>query len=605
MLRGFRWQFLAFVISGLLFGVVIIFRFTGQPQPTPPTPVPTSPTPIITETAIPPTETPPITPTLAATPLPDNPNPVPANTVVTYREALVGTLQRLNPLLADLNPVDRDITALIFEGLTRINDYGEPVGALAQRWEMSGDGLEYVFILREDVLWQDGTRFTAADVVFTFHLLSDPAFPGSADVSAFWRTVEVQKLSDALVRFRLTQPLASFPANLTMGILPEHALRGTTAAQLASHPFNISPIGTGAYQLEGIYASDGITIDQVDLRAAPVYRQRPEGQANFAMSRVSFRLYPTFEAAVAALQNNQVDGLAARNRIERQALTGLNTINIQTGIEPKVGILLFNWDEGDDVRFFKDLRVRQALMLGLNRSAPIESRMVNQVVLAESPLLLNSWAYTDVAYPETNPAAAIEMFKMANILSGTAATAEGEATPTPDPTLPRFTFTILTPADPALMGIATEFATQWSFNDPQTGLPLLRVTTESVPADIFQTRLDNAEFQAAIVELPLGADPDVFAYWHVGQYPDGKNYGGSGDDRLSENLERARRETNGINRITLYRQFQQGFIERAIAIPLYYPLYTYAVRANLQGVQLGFLNSPADRFRTLANWRFE
>ncbi len=607
MLRGFRWQFLAFIVSGLLFGIAIIFRFSGQPQPTPPTPVPASLTPAIIETnaVFTPTQTATLEPTIAATPLPENTELAIVNNVVTYREALVGTLQRLNPLLADLNPVDRDITALIFEGLTRINEYGEPVGALAQRWEMSGDGLEYVFVLREDVLWQDGTRFTAEDVIFTFTLLSDPAFPGAADVSAFWRTIEVQKLSDTLVRFRLTQPLASFPANLTIGILPEHALRGTTAAQLTNHPFNISPIGTGAYQLEGIYASDGVTIDQVDLRAAPVYRQRPEGQANFAMSRVSFRLYSSFEMALAALQNNQVDGLAARNRTERQLLAALNNINIQTGIEPKVALLLFNWDEGDEVRFFKDLRVRQALMLGLNRIAPIESRLANQVVIAGSPLLLNSWAYTEIPYPETNPATAIEMFKMANIRSGAVPTAEGEPTPTPDPALPRFTFTILTPDDPALVGIAGEFATQWSFNDPQTGLPLLRVTTESVTADVFQTRLENAEFQAAIVELPLGADPDVFAYWHVGQYPDGKNYGGGGDDRLSENLERARRETNGINRITLYRQFQQGFIERAIAIPLYYPLYTYAVRANLQGVQLGFLSSPTDRFRTLPNWRFE
>lgn len=610
MLRGFRWQFLAFVVSGLLFGISVITRFAEQPQPATQTPIPAvSPSPAVTATAL--AALPTLPPTTEAAVVPTT---APAfgssaaadDGIITYREALVGNIQRLNPLLADLNPVDRDITSLIFEGLTRINEYGEPVGSLAQRWEISSDGLEYVFILREDVLWQDGIRFTADDVIFTFNLVSSKDFPGSADLSSFWRTVEVQKLSDTLVRFRLTQPLASFPANLTLGLLPEHALRGTTAAQLAAHPFNFSPIGTGAYQLEGIYASAGTTVDQINLRPSPVYRQRPEGQANFAIDRISFRLYPTFDAAVEALQNGLVDGLAARSRTERQPLIGLNSINIQTGIAPAVGMLIFNWDEGEEIRFFQDQRVRQALMMGLNRTAPIESRMVNQVVIAGSPLLLNSWAYTDVPYPETNPAAAVEMLKIANIRNGTVpAAAEGEPTPTADPTQPRFSFTILTPDDPALMGIASEFATQWSFNNPETGFPLIRVTTEAVPLDVFQTRLENGEFQAAIIELPLGTDPDVFAYWHVGQYPDGKNYGGAGDDRLSELLERARRETNGINRITLYRQFQQGFIERAIAIPLYYPLYTYAIRSNIHGVQLGFLSSPTDRFRTLPNWHYQ
>src|SRR5690606_28272637 len=75
--------------------------------------------------------------------------------VPTFREALVGSVQRLNPLFAPLNPVDRDITSLIFEGLTRTNAYGEPEAVLARDWTISSDGLEYIVRLRDDVLWQD------------------------------------------------------------------------------------------------------------------------------------------------------------------------------------------------------------------------------------------------------------------------------------------------------------------------------------------------------------------------------------------------------------------------------------------------------------------
>src|SRR5690606_25308953 len=49
-------------------------------------------------------------------------------------EALVGEIRKLNPLLATYNPVDRDITALIFEGLTATNAYGEIVPRLAESW---------------------------------------------------------------------------------------------------------------------------------------------------------------------------------------------------------------------------------------------------------------------------------------------------------------------------------------------------------------------------------------------------------------------------------------------------------------------------------------
>jgi peptide/nickel transport system substrate-binding protein len=131
----------------------------------------------------------------------------------------------------------------------------------------------------------------------------------------------------------------------------------------------------------------------------------------------------------------------------------------------------------------------------------------------------------------------------------------------------------------------------------------LTITVEAVDTTSYQQRLENAEFDMAIVELPLGADPDIFAYWHVGQYPDGLNYGGMADDRLSEILERARQESNGLNRVDLYRQFQQLFVNRAVAIPLYYPLYTYAVNERVSGVQLGFISQPSDRLRTIHDWQ--
>jgi peptide/nickel transport system substrate-binding protein len=583
-MRGFRWQLMAFVVSIVIFGMVVYLRGADTPQPAP------------TQTALPPTSTvqlPPTTTPLATTPFATQ-QPValetsqPSNDVPTYTEAVVGQVQRLNPLLAPANSVEADITSLIFEGLVRINEYGEPVGNLAQNWVVSRDGLEYVFQLRQDVLWQDGIPFTADDVIFTLSLLSSRDFPGLAEQSQFWQTVEVQKLGSHLVRFRLAQPLASFPTALTVAMLPEHALRGTTGAQLVSHLFNLTPIGTGAYQLAALRSSDGVTIESVDLRVAPTYRQRPEGQEGLAIERIRFQIYDMYDAAVNALAAGSVDGLAARNMNEREALMPIAGVNIYTDVEPTVGMLIYNWDEGDR-RFFSDPRVRSGLQIGLNRVNPVESILLNRAVVADSPLLFNSWAYDgSLQYPATDPTRARGLIETATQRQSTDAESTEETV--------SFDFSILTLDDPLITRMAQEIATQWS----QYGIT---VTVEAVDAETYQQRLTDGEFDAAIVELHLGVDPDVFAYWHIGQYPDGLNYGGTADDRVSEILERARQESNGLNRVDLYREFQQLFINRAVAIPLYYPLYTYAVSERIDGVQVSYISQPADRLRTIRDWR--
>ncbi|MBC7812309.1 MAG: hypothetical protein H7175_14230, partial [Burkholderiales bacterium] len=380
MLRGFRWQLVALVMAVVLFVASLLARTSQTPAPTStPQLQPAPPTLDVTEAAVEATAS-----AVAATPLPlptvdesanDALTPVPnsivslSDGIITYREALVGEVQRLNPLLAPLNPVDADITSLIFEGLTRTNQYGEPEAALARDWVISSDGLEYVVNLREDVLWQDGIQFTADDVMYTMSLLRSADFPGPAELGEFWRTIETEKLGTYLIRFRLTQPLGSFLDALRIGILPEHALHGTTAAQIATHPFNLSPIGTGPYQLEAVRASSDNSIEAVDLRVSTNYRLRPEAQTGYALERVSFRIYDTFEVAVVALQTGDVDGLAAQNNSQRPALLGTIT-NIHTKLEPTLGALIFNW-ASEETPFFREQRVRIALETGLDRTSVV------------------------------------------------------------------------------------------------------------------------------------------------------------------------------------------------------------------------------------------
>lgn len=606
MLRGLRWQLAALFFTAVVFVLVLLGRPSPQPQPQlSPTPNPATETPAPSATE-PVAATPDASPLAVATvAVPDvQPVVVRADDVPTYREALVGRVQRLNPLFADLNPVDADITSLIFEGLTRINAYGEPTPALAKSWMVSSDGLEYVVTLREDVLWQDGVPFTAADVSFTMQLLRARDFPGNRALRDFWRTVETEQLGDYLVRFRLTQAFGAFPEALRIGILPKHVFEGMPASELESHPFNLSPIGTGAYQLEALRGENGV-IQQVDLRVSPTYRQRPEGQTGYALERVSFRLYDSFDAVLAALDSGAIDGFAARERAERtplQTRVSGGAVVPRNGLEPVIGFVVFNL-ANDDFPLFREERVRRALLLGANRQSAVTRYLFNQAVPAESPLVMGSWAYANGINAPFDPNQAVFVLNQARIDMG--ATPEPQPTPegaTPVPTVdpanqPRLSFTLMTPDDPALIAMFNQMIGQWAAIG-------VSVTLEPVAKDAYYQRLEAGTFQAALVEYALWgtADPDVYAFWHDGQYPDGQNYGGANDRVVSELLERARRDSNGVNRASEYQQFQRQFLDRAIAIPLYTPIYTYVFAPRVQNVQLGYLGVRSDRFNTIGQW---
>jgi peptide/nickel transport system substrate-binding protein len=613
-MRGNRLPLIALAMAALLFAATLFYR-VSQPVPVPETPAPATANPNISQTP------------LATAPIPtftpqQQPPVTQPGAATTFREGLVGSVQRLNPLLASLNPVDADISALIFEGLTAINEYGEPVPDLAERWIISADALEYVVFLREDVRWQDGTPLTAADVLYTTSLLRSPDFPGDPGLRQFWSTVEVEQLGERVVRFRLTQPLGSFLERLSIGLMPEHALRGTTAAGLAAHPINLAPIGTGPYQLAALRA-DASGIREVELRAAPTYRARPEAEAlPYSLDPITFVLYSAFEAAQNALAADAIHTLAATTPAGREALFLLANnagLDVYNQIENRLGALIFNW-QNDDKPYFRDQRTRVALQAALDIPAIIERVMANSAVPADSPILPGTWAYlANMPWAEYDPARArtliqqaaerVERVNAANADAPTAVPDSGQVAPGADPTATpteapppavRFDFSILVVDDPILVQLAQELAAQWS----QVGVTAIVATAS--PAD-FRQRLDDGEFDTAIVEMGLGssADPDVYDFWHQGQYPDGDNVSGVDDRDISILLERARRDPYGVNRVQDYANFQREFAERAIALPLYYPLFTYAAEPRVQGIQLGFIGQPADRFRNIGAWTLQ
>ena len=579
MFRGFRLQFLALILAAAVCSIALVFRVSQAPQgqsqrPTLPASSGGDATPATASS-----------PAAAQVPATSVPQTSPTDRAI-YREGLVGAVQRLNPLFAQLNPVDRDLTSLIFRGLFATDNYGAPVLDLVENLTISGDSLEYVLELRQDVNWQDGVAFSADDVVYTMSLLSDPDYASYSPSAEFWRTVETQKLSDHLLRFRLAQPLASFTRLLTIGILPEHALRGTTVSDLASHPFNLSPIGAGPYQLGELRLDPSGKIGAILLQHAPEYMPRDATQSGYQLRELLFNLYATADEAIQAYRRGEVDVLA--NLGSRDELLSLPQARLHTSIDSTLQILIFNWRE----RAFADRRLRRALALSLNQMELVAARLADQAIVADSPLIpgMSVYQFND-SWSAHDSALALSLLEtIAGAQSDAEASAETESAETDE-------LTLLVENTDSLPALAFDIAAQWR----ELGLAFEVVSVG--PAELLE-RLRAGEFAAAIVSQRIGAEPDVYRFWHPAQAGAGQNYGGAAQHEIAELLDAARRTTNGIARQQMYQQFQAIFAEKTIAIPLYYPLYTMVVRDSIEGLRLGFLGSAADRFRGINSWRF-
>lgn len=526
----------------------------------------------------------------------------------TYVEGLIGTPQFINPLLCQYNDVDRDLCALIFTGLVRYDENGQPQPDLAERWDISPDGLVYTFHLRPNARWHDDQPVTAADVVFTLGLLQDPLYPGSPDLAALWRTVQVVEVNSLTVQMTLQEPLTPFLQYCTIGLLPKHALPDVTAADLADIPFNRKPIGSGPFRVETVGSSEAGQPQHVLLSAYNGYY----GRQPF-IGKIDFKLYPDFPTMVSAYRAGEIQGLSQIPGTQLTAVRDLVALNLYTARQSGYTMIFMN--QGDDtLPFFQDQQVRRALMLSLDRRRLIEEVLHGQGVIADSPIIPGTWAYaTDLPQIVPNPAAARQLLTEAGWRFPSAerpatddsGTVVG-ATPTPSAAVREppvrvkngvpISFTLYTTGDAAHVALANAIARQWL----EIGV---RASVVPVQAGLVSNYLAPRTYQAALVDVQLPADPDPYPFWHETQATaPGQNYSQYKDRDVSEVLEQARRTADFNTRRDLYHRFQEMFIERVPGILLYYPLYTYGVSEKVADVQIGPIAYPADRFRTLPDW---
>jgi peptide/nickel transport system substrate-binding protein len=510
-----------------------------------------------------------------------------------YTEALIGGMQRLNPVLDVRNPPDRDVGRLVFSGLLRFDSTGVPVPDLAEGWVIE-NGTAYYFRIRKDAFWHDGEPVTAQDVVYTFGLIQDNNYPGRKDLAELWRSVKVEALSAKEVRFTLSEPYAPFLDYLTTGLLPSHILAGVGVKELDSLPFNLKPIGSGPFMVETVIV-EGEKILGVTLRPFEKYYGTKPG-----MEKVDLLYYPTRAAAFEALQSGEVMGLGGLTAGELQtALTG-STWNIYTARLPQAAVVLLNLQNAD-VEFLGQRDVRRALLLAIDRQQIIDSVLAGQAVQAAGPILPGTWAEDPDLLPLAyNPDEAARLLDAAGWTIPAGATPGTEAYIRSNEEA-ALQFTLIYAEDPRQEAIAAALQAQWA----KVGVRVLLKAANM--RSLLDDNLAPRTYQAALVDLDLAPypDPDPYPFWHQTQSPDGQNYSQLDDRAISELLESARTEMDREERARLYRTFQYRFVYQLPALFLWHPVYNYAVDARIAGVTFGPLFDPSDRLASICDWYVE
>ena len=246
------------------------------------------------------------------------------------------------------------------------------VPSLAESWDISDDGLEYTFHLRQGVKFHNGNDFTAEDVAYTFHRMltveggvntefidqikgADELLAGETD------TLEgVEVVDDYTIKVTLKEPFAGFLASISS---PGVSIYDSEATEAAGDQFGMDPavtVGTGPFEF-----SSWSFNNQLVLTRNEDYWKGASG-----LPGVVIKIIPDTETQSMMFESGELDILDldyAADSVDR--FTETYPDQIVQG--PRVGIVYFTMNFNKEP--FQDVRVRKAVQMSIDRQAILDA----------------------------------------------------------------------------------------------------------------------------------------------------------------------------------------------------------------------------------------
>lgn len=480
-----------------------------------------------------------------------------------YGDAIVagsiGEPSTLIPILAT-DSASSDISGLVYNGLVRYDKNLKLEGDLAERWDVSRDGLTITFYLRRGVKWHDGGEFTSRDVLYTYRVTIDPKTP-TAYADSFKQVLKAEAPDDYTFRVTYARPFAPALESWGMPVLPAHLLEGK---DITKSPLSRKPVGTGPYIFRQWVAGQ-----RVVLESNPNYYEgRPY------IGRYIYKIIPDSSTMYMELKAGGIDQMVISPiQYQRQTGTAEFASKFNKYRYPAAAYTYLAYNLRNPI--FADKRVRQALTSAINKEEIIHGVLLGMGQAAHGPFKPGTWAYNpgvrDFGYsPER-----------ARALLAEAGWRERDRDGILVKNGKQFRFTILTNQgnDQRLKA-----AVIIQYRLKAVGIDVKIRVIEW--ASFLSQFIDKGNFDAVLLGWTITPDPDIFDIWHSSKTgPKEFNFIRYMNPAVDRLLEQGRGTFDMEERKRCYFRLQEILAEDQPYTFLYVPDTLPVVSARFRGIE--------------------
>ena len=503
----------------------------------------------------------------------------------TLIEGVVGTPRFINPVLAT-SRVDRDLTALIYSGVLKLDQDGQLVPDLASEITQNDDGTRYSIRLKQDNLFHDGRPVTAADVVFTYQLLQDADL--KSHLRGNWSNVVIERIDTFELVVELSEPYAPFIENLTVGILPQHIWREIPIAEIPASTINTRPVGSGPYSVK--------SVERSDIGAITAY-QLEKVSTDTQIENIIVRIFRDQTELLTSLREGSITSTAMLSTATLHEFSGIG-YNITSAPLPRSIAILFNQNRSEALR---NTSVRNALEASLNRDEIVTAATNGFAIPNASPVPVGYGMLESIA--TSSPTTTEDRIAVAQTIlinGGWEQNEDGVWERESSNGTTTLAITLRTINQPDLAAATENVADQWR----QLGVEV-RVEQYEL-GDMTNSIIRPRDFEAILFGMDVSRSVDLYPFWHSSQQSDpGYNLSQYANIRTDRLLEEIRRTSDNTIQSENLSQFVEILAEEKPAIFLYTPTLQYVTKDIITSSIPAKLQGQHDRFQTITSWHME
>lgn len=499
-----------------------------------------------------------------------------------YSEGIVGSFTNANPIFAS-SEVDEAVSKLLFSSLMSYDSNNNLVGDLAKSLSVDASGKVYTIVLRDKLLWHDGTKLTSDDVLFTYQAIQNPDI--KSPFFASWQGIAITAPDSRTVIMTLPSVLASFPQSLTNGIIPRHLLGKVEPGSLRSSLFNTTqPVGSGPFKWNRVEVR-GNNVDDREQRVSLL----PNNNYYLGKPRLGEFIIRTFLNENRMQQSFEDGSLTGMAGVQETSDTQKKMLDISEYNVPVTGSVMAFLRNSQEI--LKDVSVRQALAYATNQQQILAS-LAYPSGASYGPLLRGMIGYdATIKQSGFDLGAANTLLDKIGWVRGKDGIRAKEGK--------KLSLNITTLSNVEYASVAGLLQKQWN----ALGVD---ATVRAINQRDLQTAISGRSYDVLLYGIALGTDPDQFAYWHSSQAdvraPRRLNFSDYSNKTADSALESGRSRIDPVLRAAKYRPFLESWRNDVPAIALYQPRFLYVTHNSIFNFDSRSINRPVDRYANVHNW---